>query len=179
MALTQRGRKSSQTHDPKAAAHGHSCVGSCASHPATLPLAHGTRGSSTPNNCSLQARGEGRKMTGRPERGAAMHQLMGDPETPLPSGRGDLTQRRGARARPTSPPCWTAFQPMTTTGGTFVPHDNNEENVPQGPRFMNTSTQICKTGTTTSREHFFSGYHVPGRSLSLHVCELLTHTTTP
>lgn len=131
------------------------------------------------NNCSLQARGEGRKMTGRPERGAAMHQLMGDPETPLPSGRGDLTQRRGARARPTSPPCWTAFQPMTTTGGTFVPHDNNEENVPQGPRFVNTSTQICKTGTTTSREHFFSGYHVPGRSLSLHVCELLSHTTTP
>lgn len=76
------------------------------------------------------------------------------------------------------PPCWTAFQPMTTTGGTFVPHENNEKNVPQGPRFMNTSTQICKTGTATSRECFFSGYHVPGRSLSLRVCELLTHTTT-
>lgn len=42
LALTQRGRKSSQMYDPTVRA-----VGSCASHTALLglrPLAHGTRG---------------------------------------------------------------------------------------------------------------------------------------
>lgn len=170
-------------------------LGSCASHSASLglrPPAHGMRGSSTPLGvCKspkrLQSTGLGKRVEDDQEarEGSGNVPVRGGPRNTTPIRTRWPYTEEGSRSSPYKPPmpypppCWTAFQPMGTTGGTFVPHENNEENVPQGPSLMNTSTQICKTGTTTSREHFFSGYHVSGRSLSLHVCELLTHTTSP